>query len=619
MATARGAESRWAGALRLGGWLTVMALWLWLRVVPSRVWYGAGLTTMPAFSPDAWFRHGHLVTIGGPLGYVAAWLSQWLCYAGYGALLLTALAGAAALAVEQVLTALAGRRLPGWRYAPALAFALLDGQYIHLVDWQLGWVVAFAAAAAWARWRETRAGVRLLVGLAGQALLYYMLGGPALVALPLLALAEVRRPAVAAGLLVWQAALPWVSTRCGCDRPLGEAYGALLAPVMANDLFGLARYASVGMVALAVLLGALASAAAAAPARRAVSPRVAWLGVVAGAVLLLTVGQDRVEGWRLALAQHAARREWTALLSDARHLRPDDLTQFEGYNLLLALTHTGQSGESLFSYPLEPICLLSVPDERLTSRDAVARLRVQAGQQLHSLELELGRVNNAEHETHEVLETQGTYTSLLLPMARMQVLKGRPAAAAVWLRLAAAQPLDPAGARPLLRALAADPTLAGDAEQAELARYRQQADNYTELSVAGQLEQLTREHPDHRLAWEYQLAWYLLTNQLDRLVTALPSLPRWGRPELPRHYEEAVLCWELLADRPAELGSWRLQCATRERFDRFLAAMHLDRDDARKMLREPRRPALCAQRVWRGAWSDTYYYYRLFGTSGAPR
>jgi hypothetical protein len=333
-------------------------------------------------------------------------------------------------------------------------------------------------------------------------------------------------------------------------------------------------------------------------------------------VLLPLAAFDPVEGARLAISAHAARGEWPAVLSAADRLGPIHTTQFEGYAILLALAHTRQAGDSLFRYGLQPFSLLR-DDPRLGDTIAQLTARAQNGLQLCSLELELGFVNEAEHEIHESLETQGTYARLLVPMARVQVLEGRPEAARVFLRLAAAQPGDPAGAKPLQRALRTDPTLSGDAQQNALARHRLGTDLCAATTAIPLLEEVIKEHPDHRLAWEYLTIWYLLENQLDKLVTTLPSLPRFGREALPRHDEEAVLCYEALNGRQADLGSWRIRAETRQRFDAFIQALGCRDNELAMVLRVPGRFSVSAAPPRLGAWRDTYYYYRLFGTSGA--
>lgn len=614
MAQAGGDRTRWPGHLRWALFLALVFVWLQRVVDPSRCYHAADLTGLPAFSPDVMFRRAHLTTIGGPLGYVAAWICQLLVWRAVGAAVLTALVGAVGPALDWAVGGLAGRRLAGWRYAPAFLLVLLDGHYLCPIGWQLGWVLALAAAGALLRARQ----LPLVSLLAAEALLYYLLGGPWLVAAPLLALGAARQTRWwAVALVLWPLLLPALSTWLGFDRPLAEAYTALWGVLAPIDRYGLAYAGLIGMVAFSLLLGGLAVRAAASDAApRAPRPALVWAAWAAGLALLLVGAHDRLVGARLELAADAARGQWTALLAAADRFRPDDLTQFEGYDIILALVHTGAVGERLFHYTLPPGSLLR-EDPRLGDAEAQLELRTRHGLAIRNLELELGFVNESEHALHETIETQGPYAALLAAMGRVQVLLGRPRAAAVYFRLAAAQPGDPQHVRPLLRAIAGDPTLAGDPLTAELAAHRLQADLYRPPTATARLEAVVAEHPDHHLAWQYLLLRYLLANQIDQLVAELPNLPRHGGEPLPRHCQEAVVCWEFVSGRRAELGPWEISPETRTRFQDFIAALGCGAETAARILRAPGQPPLFAFRAFKGPWNETYYYYRLFGVSGA--
>lgn len=609
---------RWQGDARLAICGVVAWVWLWRWVDPSRAYDNPSLSALPSFGPDAMFARANWSVIGGPLQQASEWLSQLWHWSAAATTLLVASALAVAAGVDRAASSLAGRRLPGLRYAPFLLCLLLDGHYMHLLDWQIGWAAALFAVSAELSWSESRPAVRAAVLLPAAGLVYYVLGGPALIAVPLAAFGEGRRreTRLLAGALatspLW---LPALAQRAAFDHPLAQVYEALLPRAVGIDQYGVVRSAALGMIAFGVLVGAVAVR----PAQpRAPRPALAWLAPVVTIALMFAVGRDRVDCVRMQLGQLAARRDWTGLLAAAKQLAPQELIQFDDYHVLLALAHTGQVGERLFEFGLPTTSILR-DDPRLGGGEVVRRMRTQHGVMLRAVSLELGLVNEAEHELHETLETQGTYPALLVPMARVQIMKGRPEAARVLLRLAAAQPGDPAGAAPLLRALTADPRLASDPVQAGLERNRMQGDVYYEQRLMPLLEQVTSEHPGHRLAQEYLLALYLLDNQLDRLVAALPTLPDPARDTLPRHIEEALLCQEVLTGRPVPLGRWTIRGETRSRFDDYIRALGCGRDGMVDYLRTPRRPPRAAAKVLGSPWSDTYYYYRMFGMAGVAR
>lgn len=612
----RGADLRWL--------LVVGAVYLLLRyrVDPSLSYAGTPMTAVPTYSPDPLFLREHLTTIGGPVRGLGAWLCGWFYSPAPGALVLTLTAAAGALFADRAATALAGRRLPGLRYALVLLWVGLDGHYLNCLPWQLGWVISLAAADAYVRWPETRPGSRLVVAVVGLTVLYYLAGGAFLVAVPLVAAAGLRPTgAPLAGLvaLFWAVALPWVSTRAGFDRPLRLAYQDWLVRPWSDDPTGSISLALSAVVpAFALLLAAGSMQARQAAAKPPAKPWLSWLGLalVLGALLPLSSAPDARS--RLQLFAAAQQRDWPEVLHVADRLSPSAVGYLEGYQILLALGHEGRLGEALFRYPVQPFTYLRTADRRLTEVD-VSQLRAHAGVQLCDLDLELGLVNTAEHDTHETLETKGAYPTLLLRMARVEVVKGRPDAARVFLRLATALPASRVEAARLLTKLAVDPTLADDA-LVQLARARRTTtDIIGNSSVTQQFENLVSDHPDNRLGVEYLFGWYLLSHQLSKLTAALPSLPAWGRVQLPRHYAEAALVQEVLTGEPVELGPWTIPDDVRQRFERFRAALGLDADDLRVVLDRPDLLPYRASALVGGQWADTYYHYRLFGTSGAPR
>ncbi len=618
MAEAQARHHRVAGDLRLAVCALVSWVWLWRIVDTGRIYAGASLTGLPAYSVDIMYRRAHGWVPGGALGWLAEWLAQWYVRPAVGAAILAVAALLVAISLDRAVTALAGRRVPALRYAPWLLCLLIDGQSIHLLEWQLGWAAALSVAGLALVWREQRPARRAAVLLPAVVALYILLGGPALVALPLLAIDAGRRREtrlLAAALVAAPGWVPWLVWRTLFDQPLGLVYEALLPAPASVDQYGMARSAAMGMVALAMLAGALALR----PGERKAPPAAAaWLAPLAACTLLLTIGHDRIGGLRLELCRRAEQRDWPGLLAAARRLAPDEMTQFDDYNVLMALAHTGQVGDQLMRLGLPPISLLR-DDPRLGDAIAQRRMRTQFGLLLRDLTLDLGLVNEAEHELHETLETQGPYPQLLVPMARIQALQDRPEAASVLLRMAAAQPGDPAGARTLLARQASDPCLAGDAAQAKLAAGRLSTDCYQVHLIGPLLEQVTREHPDHRLAQEYLLAAYLYGHRLDRLAAALPTLIAPERDTLPCHVEEALLCWEVLSGRDLQLGRFQISAGARRRFDEFVRALGCGYDGLAEVLRRPLHPPASARRVFGGPWTDTYYHYRLFGVSGTPR
>ena len=49
-----------------------------------------------------------------------------------------------------------------------------------------------------------------------------------------------------------------------------------------------------------------------------------------------------------------------------------------------------------------------------------------------------------------------------------------------------------------------------------------------------------------RKGFDYGMAWYMHTMQLDKFSRRLGGLSEYGYRKIPRHYEEAVLMWKFI-------------------------------------------------------------------------
>ena len=56
---------------------------------------------------------------------------------------------------------------------------------------------------------------------------------------------------------------------------------------------------------------------------------------------------------------------------------------------------------------------------------------------------------------------------------------------------------------------------------------------------------LLEKNRQNQMAFEYLMAWYLLTCQLDKFVQNLDRLDDFDYSEIPRYYEEAILIYEV--------------------------------------------------------------------------
>ena len=320
--------------------------------------------------------------------------------------------------------------------------------------------------------------------------------------------------------------------------------------------------------------------------------------VVAVGVLALTFDSSHRAIAQIEWAAQQGR--WERVIKTARGLRgrPGPATRLAIHQ---ALFHTGRLTEDLFKFPQQK------------GTDLLPSLRdgVKVCAPLSDTLIELGQVNLAEHYAHEALETTGERPRLLWQLARINVLLDRPRAARVFLHRLRQVPFHREEAGRRLRALEADPTLATEPDIARVRPLRATTDQAeSHLPTELLLRQLLQSNRRNRMAFEYLLAHYLLTDQPDAVVGQLEALGGFGSWQTPRHIEEAMLV-HLAAqgDVEPEVGGRRVSADTVRRHREL---------GARLSQHGNRLTGLETQLARK--FGDTYWFYRLFGATfgGAP-
>jgi hypothetical protein len=615
-------------------------LYVWLRVEPAFEYQHLG----PYFLRQPAFARTFLAQPGGLVNYVGVFLAQLNCVNWLGALVFVLCQGAVFVAALFCL-----ERLGGWgpgfaALVPAYVLLLLRNGYGRPVAaLSIGLVLALGALALHvsAPWRRqwllvVGSGLisALLFWLAGiwSALLFAVLCGLFVVvqrrrwlaglscvalglAAPLavfgagdLGMAELMSPwpsgaswtlvaALYACVPIAGAILAWSGvrhTRSGRARPRAqpssEAPGAEKPdPLAGGDTAapGDGRAPGPGGVdAVALEDGRPPSAAPADPvygaARCGRAGRMVVLAfLLGGAAVWLTF--DRREKLLAEMDYGITCGRYEAVLAAARQVRA--LDHPGKVRLLLALYHTGRLAEELFSF------------HDMVADGPMAGIGEDCRAQSQAL-FELGLINDAEHMAHEALELEGERPDVLRLLARINLLKGRPAAAQLFLNVLSLIPFqgehaDAAWPLPDPHSLAQDTALAdrmrGQALTSDVVHDR--------LPVAPLLDVLLASHPTNRMAFEYAMAYYLLDLDLPKAVARLRSLDHFNYPRLPRPYEEARAFYELAAGAQAAHKGREVRPETAARLLKFTEA-------ARKAAESGGDQVALAKK-----FGDTYWYY----------
>ena len=581
---------------------TLFFFYVWLCLAPSLIYQAQE----PAFFWGSRFFARFTQYPGGLTEYLAALLSQLFHFSWAGALLLTAGAGLVCLAGWDFLKAVGGRRVRFLALIPAIFLLAMRSYYPYPLAPDLGLLAALLFLVIYVRLAaRLNPWQRLLFFTLLGLPLYYLVAGPFLLFALLCGIYELlSRKALLPGAFCLLAGLafPYLLGELYFGSMPGHAYGRLLPFIDQTP----ARMASIGLY-LFYLLAALWTGLStrflpAFRGRKEEGSR--WIVQTAGLLLVAAVSAftsfDANSKAQFRIDYCASQRDWQQLLEEASDLQ--GYNRLTVYHVMQALCHTGRIGDEMLAYPYAPDAPIFSP-----SSEATPHLKT-----LSSLLLELGEVNLAEHLASEALAILGEQPSTLKRLALINVLKGRPEAARVFLGLLEKNPLHKGWAEQYQRALDADPQLRDDEEIARIRSVMVDQEYAGYFDAEAILLHCLQKNSRNRLAFELLMAHYLQTGRLEKLAGHLAHLDDVGIAGIPRLYEEAALLYVAQVRKQRgitpelPLGKGRsINQQTLERFAAFgeLFARHQgNRTVARRLLAQEH--------------EDTYWFYYLFNRIG---
>jgi hypothetical protein len=589
------------------GFFILFLLYIWFRIEPTVEYY----SSRPIFYLSHSFFSGFLERPGGLVEYAAAFLAQLNYYNWLGAVVFTAMCCMVFLAVGWWLRRVSGVAPQLAPFVPAfLLLFLREHPDCPALEIGTGLLLAMGFAMGCVLLPGTRVWLRLIACLVCSALLFFLAGlWPSALFVVLASLFEIvagRRWALGCGCFL-SGLIGIFGTMWCCDAAgLFVPPGGRMCLVVAAVLYLYIPFLSV--------VSALLRTAAVRPATKSAPVPRARHGA-AGAVLPRWYQKRIVKrtfattlfilGWALiwfgfdvqskALAEidyYSSRHEYDKVLAIAANLK--EMRTSTKIRVWLALYHTGRLGNDLFSFgnPGSQDMLLGV-------RQGTGSWRAQS-----QTFLELGQVGEAEHLAHEALENEEENLETLRLLAKINILKGRPAAARVFLSVLGMVPFERKWAERCLSELETDPTLPGNHELEQI-RSRLVKTDLVHLDTTPAeflLIQLLESNPHNQMAFEYLMSYYLLSRQGDKFVERLSQLNDFGYASFPRNWEEAVLLFQGLKGVQVDLHGRQMRPETLQRFQQYsqTAAMKPSRtaEDCRALARD---------------FGDTYWYYYYFG------
>ena len=551
---------------------------------------------------------------GGLAEYVGAAASQYFSVRHLAALTLTAVAFAFFLTTDAMVGLMGGRKAWVIPFIPAALLVMIWNQYAIRMGDVVGLLGALVAIGLYLRLRDgALRGVVFLVLLAAT---YYVAGGACVLFALAAGLAELltkRRRLLGAAYVIIGLLAPQMAGRWLFGAEEVVSFRSLTGLVIQGGLVEQVVWSALHVFYLLVIAGlALRESLL----RISLSPmlarpaRVLWFGrgvlmlLLAAGAITRTHNRDVAAFRRLCFRSQIVQSgmgdpgarvaAWQSVV-DAALLYPTGLfTPYTARTVNRALYETGRMGSDMFKFPQTPIggLLPGMDMDQPHKSDTL---------------LQLGAVNRAEHLAMESMEIWGDRPYILRLLARIALAKGDVPSARVFLnRLSKDLVQESWAADQLVRLKQNAP--GSDDEIMRIRSVMLTGDVLKPASgddwLAQLLTDLLQRNPDNRMAFEYQMAHYMLTGQLPKLAENIGRLRDFGQDEIPLHYGEAILLFELYSRATVDLHGLRHGRATREAYDIYtrLRRAHVDRRDLVASL----------ARELPGSY---FYYYELLITS----
>lgn len=273
-----------------------------------------------------------------------------------------------------------------------------------------------------------------------------------------------------------------------------------------------------------------------------------------------------------------------------------------------SLAARGRLGDEMFSYPQA-----TFSPEPLFLRKSTLEFGFPLWAAAADLFMDLGLVNYAEKVIGELMECMGPYPFLIYRRALLHLVKHNGETASVYLKKLRALPFYRKKTCDLLAVLGDSAAIA---THPRIAHMRSCMDTTDYFFIAANEEELLLHlldrNPRNKLAYEYLMACYLTTGNVDKLTDRLNEARAFGYLTPPRHWEEAICVYMARGDLDLSgatgMNMPMISPYTFHRFDRFMQDyLPLENDTA------------AAEKLGVEFGTTYYYFYTFEFSNGAKR
>ena len=310
---------------------------------------------------------------------------------------------------------------------------------------------------------------------------------------------------------------------------------------------------------------------------------------------------DRMSKSLIQAHDFSLRRQWDDILELSHSLPKGVSNVYFNHNVNRALYHTGRLPYDMFKFPQNPHGLFLTHEEKTSD---LTQLK------LCDIFLELGRVNTAEKLATELLTTRNPYGIVVEKLVWISIIKGQYETARIFLNVLKKDLVYRKRANNLLRSMN-DRFKPDQVAYIDAIRSRMHDEEYLgagDNSVEQILTELLDSNPANQMAFEYLMACYLLTGQVDKIAARMEQIKEFDYDGIPTLYEEALLIYFGSQGKKIDLTRINIR---RETIDRYLKFVQLTNN-----MRPKNRQAVLKRLITE--FGSSYLFYSVFGRVGIP-
>jgi len=562
----------------------------------------------PAFLMDINFFKEFLQIPGGLIDWLSAFFMQFWTSDLFIVIFLTLCCWFIAFLTRKWLEILTENRLiHTFHLIPAVLLAFLHSQYDFNLSIILAFIINLSFLNLIVRWTPKQAIIQIAVDIVALVLLFWITGGAFLICGVIFGFNELivkKRYINGLFILVFSSLLPYVASSLVFLVTLKQAY--LHNLISENSI----KFWSIGYIILIfyLLVPLIVSLAKIDIVQKSSKKNsqfirlkklnVRWqcalgtLLIISGAFLLTEKTYNKNLCLNLEINQLTREGRWEDVLNTAKQCT--NASPLLSCQINLALFQSGMLLDRIFSFPqlFGPFGLLM--DFNWRSYSPVKTSDVY---------WKLGLINESLHWAHEALELKGPTPEILKRLGMAYMIKGDHAAAKRFFLNLKNVPFYKKNADDLIRLNDTPSKLAQDSDAKYIRSYMLSEDfiHLNTFSSVG-LELLLKRNPNNKMAFEYLIAYYLLTGNLNGIVNYFPAFGFFKYSQIPRYVQEALL---IIASYDSNFDQNQLnslvQPITRQHFLNY-----------QQILNKYKGNISGAKQELQTQFADTYWYYQMY-------